>query len=349
MHDRIVPFTPRKRRRAARFAALAGLLMVAVATLPGCEAILVTTGLRMRLDDVPLQSITATLAAPRGMVPGTSAPLSIVALAQDGRTLATVGTGDGKVLPDSYRFQASIVTCDEDGVVTMPEDPRLTDGHVAHVRITPAGRASPVADVDVVARYDAPFEGVYAGDAGRDGASGMDGFPGPSGAPGSFDPDHPSAGGDGSSGTSGSDGTDGGEGGPGPDVHVWISLAPAPHPLLRVRVSERGQDHFFAVDPAGGSLRVVARGGHGGSGGAGGRGGSGGSGGMGQPDGASGNAGSDGRSGFPGRGGASGRITVSVDPAARVFLDRFRFVAQDGEGRAGPAPVVITEPVPRPW
>ena len=335
--------------RIARHATLSALLGLAAFALSGCESILVMTGARTRLDGVPLQSIAAALPGNGGLAPGAAARLSIVATTTDGRTLATAGTGDGKVLPDSYRFEASVATVDAGGVVSLPDDPRLLEGKTPHVRITAAGTTAPVAELDVPVRYDVPYAATYAGTDGFSGSDGLKGWDGPDGTGGSIDLESPSPGGDGGNGTDGGNGGDGSDGAPGPDVRIWIALEAGPSPLLRVRASEAGRDHFFLVDPQGGSLTIAVRGGAGGDGGRGGAGGRGGSGGAGTPNGFSGISGRDGSSGSPGRGGAAGTATITVDPAAAPWLDRVHVTNVDGDRRAGPAPTITVAPVASPW
>jgi hypothetical protein len=339
------PYVPRRPRSA-----LFWLFAFATLALGGCESIMVMTGARMRLDGVPLQAIAASMPGNGGIAPGGKATLSVVATTTDGRTLATVGTGEGKVLLDSYRFEASVVKVNADGVVTLPADPHLSEGLTPHVRITAAGQTAPVADLDIPVRYDVAFEGSYRGRDGFDGMNGLDGMAGTSGSMGSFDPNNPSAGGDGGNGTNGSDGSDGDAGGRGPDVRVTIALVAGDHPLLHVRASESGKDHDFIVDPAGGSLTITASSGYGGRGGRGGQGGQGGAGGSGgSGSGASGLPGSGGRNGQDGPGGPAGTLTVAIDPAAAPYLDRFHFKNVTGDSRPGPAPIVTTAPVASPW
>ena len=333
------PSMPRRRR-----VAIVGLLAFATLALGGCESIMVMTGARMRLDGIPLQSIAASMPGNGGIAPGGKATLSVVATTTDGRTLATVGTGDGKVLLDAYRFDASVVEVDADGVVTLPADPHLSEGRTPHVRITAIGQTAPVADLDIPVRYDIAFSGTYRGPDGFSGSDGFDGTDGSMGGMGSFDPDSPSAGGDGGNGTDGTHGGDGGAGGRGPDVHVTIALVPGDHPLLHVRASESGKNHDFIVDPDGGSLTITGSGGDGGPGGRGGRGGSGGSG-TGLP----GVPGNDGLDGQRGPGGPAGTVTVAIDPAASPYLDRFHFKNVTGDNWPGPAPVITTTPVASPW
>lgn len=333
-----------------RRAALVGLLAFATLALGGCEDVMVMTGARTRLDGLPLQAIAASMPGNGAIAPGGKATLSVVATTTDGRTLASVGTGDGKVLLDSYRFDASVVAVDADGVVTLPADPHLSEGRIPHVRITAAGQATPVADLDIPVRYDAAFAASYQGKPGLDGTNGQDGMDGAMGSMGSFDPANPSAGGDGGNGTNGTDGSDGGPGGRGPDVRVAIALVAGEHPLLHVRASEAGKDQDFIVDPAGGSLAITVSGGRGGAGGRGGRGGSAGQGGAGGAgSGQSGMAGMDGLNGQDGPGGPAGTLRVTVDPAAAPYLDRFHFKNVDGDGVAGDAPLVTTAAVASPW
>ena len=340
---------PLHRTGAGRRARLAALLGLAALVLGGCEALMVATGQRMRLDGIPLQSITASLNGATALAPGGKAPLSVIATTTDGRTLATAGTGDGKVLADSYTFEASVATVSAKGVVSLPADPRLSEGRTPHLRIVAAGTTAPVAELDIPVRYDVPYAATYAGADGVSGNDGLNGWDGTDGATGSIDLNTPSPGGDGGSGTDGGNGGDGSDGAPGPDVRIWIALEAGSRPLLRVRASEVGRDHFFLVDPQGGSLTITARGGTGGDGGRGGTGGRGGSGGSGSPTGSTGMSGHDGFGGSPGRSGAAGTITLTVDPAAAPWLDRVHIKNVDGDGRAGPPPAITIAPVPSPW
>jgi hypothetical protein len=338
--------TPPDRRRWVA----AALLAAAPFVLTGCESIMVATGMRMRLDGVPLQAVTATLTGDGRLAPGGSARLSVVATTTDGRTLATAGTGDGKVLADSYVYEADVVTVDADGRVKLPDDPRLSEGRIGHVRVHPKGQAAPVAEVDIPIRYDIAYKASYAAPDGANGFDGLPGQTGSSGNTGSFDPANPAPGEDGGTGGDGSDGDNGGDGSPGPDVHVVIAPAPGTHPLLRVRASASGHDRYYLLDPEGGSLALDVHGGSPGRGGRGGQPGPGGSGGAGSPSGMNGQpgmfAGHDGRDGMPG---AAGHVVVDVDPAAARWLDRFHFTNADGDGRPGPAPVITVAPVPSPW
>jgi hypothetical protein len=77
-----------------------------------------------------------------------------VATTADGKTLTTVGAGKGKVLFDSFTFDATIVQV-KNGAILMPADPRISDGHMPHLRIGVVGHSDVSADLDIPVRYDA--------------------------------------------------------------------------------------------------------------------------------------------------------------------------------------------------
>jgi hypothetical protein len=326
----------------------AGLVALGLSVLGGCGSIEVALGLRTRLDKVPVAALSASL-SPEALSPGESGRLVIVATTTDGKAMATVGAGHGKVLFDSFTFDASVAAVNKKGVVSLSADPRISDGRMPHVRISAIGHPEVVAELDIPVRYDAAFTAHFSGRPGFNGTSGLDGLSGSDGAAGSADLNNPSAGGRGSDGTNGGDGQDGGAGEPGQTVHLWMTLKPDSHTLLQVRAASPDHEQFFLVDTNGGSLAIDASGGRGGSGGSGGRGGRGGSGGIGFPNGFSGSDGRDGSNGRAGRDGAAGAIVVSVDPLATQFLDRIHFANESGSGAAGPAPEVRIEPVPALW
>ena len=300
-----------------------------------------------------MSSLSASLSQGPALAPGQSAQLVVVAAATDGKQLVTVGAGHGDVVFDSFDFSASLVTVDRDGVVTVPADPRITEGYTPRIRVLTKGHPDVWADVDVPLRYDVAYRADFSGKAGANGFDGADGLSGMSGSSGSIDLNNPSPGGNGSDGSNGGDGGNGSPGEPGEAVHAWLTVAPAATtggpPRLQARVASSTHEQFYLIDPAGGSLEVDANGGPGGPGGRGGRGGSGGAGGQGWPSGMSGNNGSNGLDGFAGAPGAAGTIVVSVDPKADGYLDHLRLSNKDGAGRQGSAAVVRVEPVPALW
>jgi hypothetical protein len=313
---------------------------LAVVTLSGCGSVGVLLGLRTRLDKIPITAMSATLSPDPVLAPGKAGRLVVTATTADGTRYVTVGPGHGKVLFDSFTFDANIVVVKKNGKVTLPADPRLSDGQMPHIKVTAIGHPDVVAELDVPVRYDIAFKGHFSGKAGFPGTSGFDGIAGSSGSNGSIDLNNPSPGGNGSDGTNGGDGGNGGDGEPGQDVHVWITLRAGSPQLLQIRAASSIHEQFFLVDPHGGSLAIDANGGPGGKGGSGGRGGAGGSGGFGTPNGFSGNAGRDGFDGHPGLDGKPGAIDVSVDPQAQPYLNVLKF---------SPPAKVQVESVPSLW
>ena len=331
----------------SRFTLLAFLPIAAIASLlalSACTPIKVRLGMKVYLDKTPITSIAASLPKGPGIAPGEKSPLVLVVTEPDGKVLQTEGAGHGKVLWKDLHVAATVVTANQKGVVSLPHDPRKSEGKVGHVTITVPSHPDLRAELDIPVRYNYAFTSNFSGSSGSSGMNGSDGMAGSSGSMGSTDPNNPSAGGNGGNGTNGSDGGDGGPGGDAPPVQVRVALRSGSHPLLQVSVFAAGKQKLYLVDPQGGSLTVRADGGPGGSGGRGGRGGQGGSGGMGTPSGSSGSNGSDGRNGFDGSPGRGGSITVTYDPQAKPFLAAIRL-----SNKGGPPPAFKEEPVAALW
>ena len=320
--------------------ALASLLLL----LSGCTSVKVKLGWKVYLDKTPIASIEVSQAKGTGIAPGEKSPLIVVVTEPNGKVLQTEGAGHGKVLWKDLTVTATVVTVNNKGVLSLPHDPRKSEGKVGHVTIAVPSHPDQRAELDIPLRYDYAFVANFSGKPGSGGSSGSDGMAGSSGSSGSTDPNNPSAGGNGGNGTNGSDGGDGGNGGDAPRVDVRVALRSGSHPLLQVSVSAAGKQKLYLVDPQGGSLTVKADGGPGGSGGRGGRGGAGGSGGMGSPSGSSGMSGSDGRSGFDGSPGKGGSITVTYDPQVKPYLSTIKL-----SNKGGPPPIFKEEPVAALW
>lgn len=325
---------------------LAAALLLSVAA---CTSIQVALGLKTRLESVPVTGLSARLDGGPALAPGAAARLIIVVATADGKQLVTVGPGRGTVLFDSFTFSGSVVRVDKRGRVSLPDDPRLSQGQQPRVHIVVNGHPDVVADLDVPVRYDVAFHADFSGTPGGRGMDGLNGMDGMSGSNGSTDLNNPSAGGNGTNGTDGTDGSNGGAGGHGDAVQVWVRLLAGEHTLLQVRALSLSRERLFLVDPLAGSLAIDASGGAGGPGGNGGRGGRGGAGGIGWPNGMSG---ADGRNGFDGGSGPAGdpgSFVVVVDPSAQPYLDRLKLVNRDGSGHDGPPPQIKVEPVPPLW
>ncbi len=318
--------------------------MLALIMLTGCSSLQVHLGMKVYLDKTPVTSMKASLPRGPAIGPGEKSPLVVTFTQPDGKTLQTEGAGQGKVMWKDLQITATVVTANQKGILTLPGDPRISDGKIPHVAITVPSHPDLRVDLDIPIRYDERYTANFSGSAGASGMNGIDGMDGASGSTGSMDPNNPQPGGNGGNGTNGSDGGDGWPGGNAPPVQVQVAFRSGSHPLLQVEVSATGHQKFYLIDPQGGSLTVKADGGQGGSGGRGGRGGHGGAGGMGSPSGSRGMDGSDGRNGSDGPPGRGGQITVTYDPQAKPFL-----TAIHASSRNGPAPVFREEAVAPLW
>jgi hypothetical protein len=164
-----------------------GILALVLVWTAGCSAIAVRLGLRVRLDSVSVSAVSASLVSQRdgsvvsALGPGQSARLVIVATAQDGHQFATVGAGKGKVAFDNYTMEAAIIQVTNRGTVSLSSDPRVSEGKMAHLRITPVAHPEVVAELDIPVRYDIAFG---ANCSGADGANGIDGTDGLDGSAG---------------------------------------------------------------------------------------------------------------------------------------------------------------------
>ena len=324
-----------------------GIAFVALTSLlgmSGCAAVQVKLGMKVYLAKTPVTSIEASQPKGPGIGPGQKSPLVVAVTQPDGKVLLTEGAGKGKVMWQDLVVTPTILAVNKKGVITLPKDPRKSDGKMPTVAITVPSHPDIHTELEIPLRYDYAFVSNFSGASGSDGMSGQDGSAGMSGSDGSMDPNNPSAGGDGTNGGDGSDGQDGGNGGDAPPVQVTVTLRPGSHPLLQASVVAAGHHRFYLVDPQGGSLTVKADGGPGGSGGKGGRGGQGGSGGMGSPSGNSGSNGLDGHDGSDGSPGKGGKITMTYDPQVKPYLAQIHL-----SSKYGPKPLLQEAPVAPLW
>jgi hypothetical protein len=149
--------------------------------LPGCTELGVRLGFRTRLDNVLVSAVSASLVGQRdrrpveALGPGQSADLVIVAVTPKGEQLVTAGAGGGKVVFDSYRVDASVVSVSGNGRVSMPSDPAVSEGRQGHLRITPLGHPDIVTEIDIPVRYDITYEVSFSGANGASGADALRG------------------------------------------------------------------------------------------------------------------------------------------------------------------------------
>lgn len=315
--------------------------LLSIAALGGCGALKMRP--KVDLPQTPVASIEVSLPRGPAIAPGKKSPLVVKVTKSDGTVLYTEGEGKGKVQWKDLTLKAAVVDVSNKGMVSVPRDPRISDGRTGHVTVAvPSHPDVRPAELEIAFRYDLKFAVNLSGADGLNGSDGLSGIDGTSGTTGSLDPSHPSPGGNGSDGTNGSDGGSGQSGTDGPPVQVMVTMHPGSAALLEVSVSPAGsmpvvltgKQQFFLIDPSGGSLSVSAHGGSGGRGGKGGRGGRGGSGGMGTPSGSSGHDGLNGHDGSAGSDGRGGLITVTYDSAAKRYLSVIHL-----SSRNGPSPV----------
>jgi hypothetical protein len=312
--------------------------------LTGCAALQVRMGTRVYLAKTPVVAMSVRQAGEPGIAPGQKAALVVEFPQPDGNRLFTEGAAQGKVMWRELEVISTVVTANQKGTVTLPEDPRLSDGKMPHVTVTVPSHPELRAELDIPLRYDRSYSLDFNASNGAKGFDGSSGTDGAGGSTGSMDPEHPSAGGNGSNGGNGGDGQNGWPGGDAPDVEIQVAFRPGPHPLLQSVVLVGRQKDFFLIDPQGGALTVTADGGSGGAGGTGGRAGRGGSGGIGSPNGSSGLDGRSGSDGSRGRDGHGGSITVVYDPQAKPYLSALHL-----SSRNGPHPAFIEKPMAPLW
>src|ERR1700689_5380093 len=185
----------------------------ALLALTGCAAVKVKLGMRVYLAKVPVTSMQAHLVNGPAIAPGEKSPLIVQFTQPDGKILVTEGKGKGKVLWQDLTVTPTLVTADQKGNLTLPRDPRVSDGKVAHVVITVPSHPDLHAEFDIPITYDYNFVSNFSGGSGSNGFNGTDGMAGSSGSMGSTDPNNPSPGGNGGNGTDGGNGQDGGNGG----------------------------------------------------------------------------------------------------------------------------------------
>jgi hypothetical protein len=105
-------------------------------SLNGCTAVKVKLGMKIYLAKTPVASMQASLPKGPAIAPGHKLSLVVQFTQPDGKVLLTEGQGQGKVLWSELTVTPSVVTADQKGHVTLPRDPRVSDGKVGHVTIT---------------------------------------------------------------------------------------------------------------------------------------------------------------------------------------------------------------------
>src|ERR1700732_1069889 len=153
--------------------------------LSGCTPIKVRLGVKVYLDQTPVTSIAASLPNGPGMAPGEKPPLVVVLTEPDGKVLQTEGAGHGKVLWRDLTITPNVVTANQKGIVSLPHDPRKSEGKLGDVTITVPSHPDLRAELDIPGRYKHAFTSNFSGSSGSSGMSGSDGMAGSRGSMGS--------------------------------------------------------------------------------------------------------------------------------------------------------------------
>jgi hypothetical protein len=136
--------------RSSEMAACLGLIPLLVAC--GCGSVKVRMGLRVSLDKAPVVSMEASLPKNPGVAPGEESPLVVTFTEPDGTVLVTEGEGKGKVLWRDLTVTANVVSFNKKGIVSLPRDPRISDGKMGHVTITVPSHPALRSELDVPLR-----------------------------------------------------------------------------------------------------------------------------------------------------------------------------------------------------
>ena len=134
--------------------------------LSGCTPIKVRLGMKVYLDKTPVTSIAASLPNGSGIAPGEKSPLVVVLTEPDGKVLQTEGAGHGKVLWKDLTVTPSVVTANQKGIVSLPHDPRKSEGKLGHVSITVPSHPDLRAELDIAVRYNYAFTSNFSGSSG---------------------------------------------------------------------------------------------------------------------------------------------------------------------------------------
>src|ERR1019366_1668859 len=131
--------------------------------LIGCTPIKVKLGMKVYLDKTPIASIAASLPKGPGVAPGEKSPLVVVVTEPDGKVLQTEGVGKGKVMWKDLQVTATIVAVNKKGIVTLPHDPRKSEGKLPQVIITVPSHPDIHTELDIPLRYDYNFISNFSG------------------------------------------------------------------------------------------------------------------------------------------------------------------------------------------
>ena len=148
-------------RKAARVC-----LPLAALLLSGCAAVQVRLGMKTYLNKIPVTSMEAKLAKGTAIAPGEKLPLVVSFTDPNGKVWVTEGEGHGKILWKDITVTPDVVTANKKGIVSLPSDPRLSDGKAAHVAITVPSHPDMHSEIDIPVRYDSNYSFRVSGSSG---------------------------------------------------------------------------------------------------------------------------------------------------------------------------------------
>src|SRR5438270_4669 len=168
------------------------LPIAAMLALSGCAGLQLKLGMKVNLEKIPIASIQASQPNGAGIAPGDKSPLVVTIIEPDGKTLVTEGKGKGKVRWQDLTVASTVASATKKGVLTLPRDPRISDGQLPHVTVTVPSHPDVRAELDVPLRYDrnykASFSSASGSPNGSDGSNGSDGRSGFTGSSGKGGP-----------------------------------------------------------------------------------------------------------------------------------------------------------------
>lgn len=164
--------------RVLRTSRVLGLATASAFVLGGCTSMKIKLGWKVYLAQTPVASIDASLPNGPGIAPGQKSPLVVKVTEPNGKVLSTEGKGQGPVMWKDLRVTASVVRVNQKGIVSLPRDPRISDGKVGHVTITVPSHPDMCAELDIPFRYDVNFVANFSGSSGSSGLNGIDGISG---------------------------------------------------------------------------------------------------------------------------------------------------------------------------
>jgi len=146
--------------------------------MTGCTAVRVKLGARVHIDKLPVTTIEASLLNGPAIRPGQNSPMVVTFTDATGKVWVTEGAGQGKILWSDLTVSASVVTVNKKGVLSLPHDPRKSDGKTGQVEISVPSHPELHASLTVPVSYSFPFAASFSGASGMSGTNGTDGSDG---------------------------------------------------------------------------------------------------------------------------------------------------------------------------